>query len=119
MFSSKKGIVDDKTKLLNQNQSFSASSVSSDDKLAKVQSQVGELKNTMNDTIDKAIGRGVALDILDDKSNNLQQQSLIFKDRTTKLKRKQCQKKWGIIVCIAITIACVIAILAAIIKARS
>jgi vesicle-associated membrane protein 4 len=77
--------------------------------------QVDQVKGVMNDNFKKVNERGVQLDVLDDKADNLQNEALLFEKQAKQLKRKHCLKNFKLwIILISIIIIIVIVIVGAI-----
>lgn len=81
-----------------------------DDKLAKVQNQVEEIKITMQQNIDKAISRGEKLEIMEEKADKLHEQSKIWERGTYNLRNKLCRDAWKSRLCIIFTVLFVLGI---------
>lgn len=56
-------------------------------KIAKVQKELSDVKDIMVQNIDKVLARGEKIELLVDKSSNLDRQALVFKKEATKMKR--------------------------------
>nr|KJB57021.1 hypothetical protein B456_009G150900 [Gossypium raimondii] len=57
-------------------------------KLAKIKSQVSEVKGVMMENIEKVLDRGEKIELLVDKTENLHQQAQDFRNTGTKIRRK-------------------------------
>ncbi|KAK8495694.1 hypothetical protein V6N13_100117 [Hibiscus sabdariffa] len=57
-------------------------------KIAKVKAQVSEVKGVMIENIEKVLDRGVKIDILVDKTENLRSQAQDFRQQGTQMRRK-------------------------------
>ena len=66
--------------------------MSKDKKLIEAQQSVEELKSTMQTNITLAIERGEHLDDLLDKSNQLSEHSIMFKNQAGNLKWQMCKR---------------------------
>jgi len=82
------------------------------DKITKVKGEIEDAKNVMVQNIEKVLARGEKIEVLVDKTEDLNQQSQSFKKKSTQLKRKMWWKN-AKLCCLLITI--VAAIIAAVI----
>lgn len=57
-------------------------------KLAKVKAQVSEVKGVMMENIEKVLDRGVKIELLVDKTENLRSQAQVFRQNGGQIKRK-------------------------------
>jgi len=57
------------------------------DKVDKVKAEMDDVKNVMVDNIEKVLKRGEKIELLVDKTDNLNQQSIRFKKHSTQLKQ--------------------------------
>lgn len=75
-------------------------------KLAKVKAQVSEVKGVMMENIDKVLDRGVKIELLVDKTENLHSQAQDFRQIGTQIKRKMWWQNMKIkLIVLAILIA--------------
>ena len=77
------------------------------DPTGKIAREVDEVQVIMRDNIDKVIERGEKVDVLVEKTRNLEHESITFKQRSTKLKvqeRNRNYKLWFIIACVLLVI---------------
>ncbi|XP_034915906.1 vesicle-associated membrane protein 722 [Populus alba] len=75
-------------------------------KLAKVKAQVSEVKGVMMENIDKVLDRGVKIELLVDKTENLHSQAQDFRQQGTQIKRKMWWQNMKIkLIVLAILIA--------------
>jgi len=82
------------------------------DKITKVKGEIEDAKNVMVQNIEKVLARGEKIEVLVDKTEDLNQQSQSFRKKSTQLKRKMWWKN-AKLCCLLITI--VAAIIAAVI----
>jgi len=83
------------------------------DKINKVKGEIEEAKNVMVKNIDKVLERGSKIEVLVDKTDQLQEQAHSFKRKGTKLKRKMWWKNAKlccILICILIVVIVAITI---------
>jgi len=81
------------------------------DKISKVRGEIEDAKNIMVNNIEKVLERGEKIEVLVDKTEDLNQQSASFKSRGQKLKRKMWWKNAKlccILICIVVVILAVI-----------
>ena len=71
----------------------------------EVRKSIGEIKNIMVDNISKLFERGEKLDNIVDKTEDLQKESIEFKKKSNKLKKKM---KYKNIICISLIILLII-----------
>ncbi|KAI8979522.1 synaptobrevin-domain-containing protein [Mycotypha africana] len=76
------------------------------DKLKRVQGEIHQVKDVMSHNIERVLERGERIDILVDRTDNLNQQAFAFKKRSTLLKRTMWWKNTKIVM--LITVTCVI-----------
>ena len=58
-----------------------------EDKIQDIENQIQDVKNQVSRNIDKALERGENIDSLSDKSQNLENQSLIFRNESNRISR--------------------------------
>ena len=81
------------------------------DKINKVQNEVEQVKLVMGENIEKILQRGEKVEVLLDKSNELSNESMIFRNSSKKLKRKMCFKNvkfYSIIILVIVVIVIII-----------
>eukprot|EP00041_Stephanoeca_diplocostata_P005205 m.57969 g.57969 ORF g.57969 m.57969 type:complete len:217 (+) comp15633_c0_seq1:121-771(+) len=100
--------------LKRQMQHFSKSSGAGGDKLAAVRGEVEEVKGVMVQNIEKVLERGEHIDLLVDKSENLESNSIRFKKQSTRLKNAMWWQNQrfciGLFVIITVIIIIIVAI---------
>jgi len=64
------------------------------DKLQQVQGQVSDLKGVMVEVVEKALQRGEKLEVLEEKTDHLQQSAVIFAQKSTQLKWRERWRAW-------------------------
>eukprot|EP00995_Heteronema_vittatum_P010223 NODE_565_length_1289_cov_263.197581_g407_i0.p1 GENE.NODE_565_length_1289_cov_263.197581_g407_i0~~NODE_565_length_1289_cov_263.197581_g407_i0.p1 ORF type:complete len:222 (+),score=85.33 NODE_565_length_1289_cov_263.197581_g407_i0:72-737(+) len=74
------------------------------DKLQKVREEIDGAKAVMVDNIDKILQRGEKLDLLVDKTEKMNQESVNFKKRSTKLKRSMWCKNVKLTILIVVVV---------------
>ncbi|XP_011016158.1 PREDICTED: vesicle-associated membrane protein 722-like [Populus euphratica] len=80
-------------------------------KLAKVKAQVSEVKGVMMENIEKVLDRGVKIELLVDKTDNLHSQAQDFRQHGTQIRRKMWWQNMKIkLIVLAILIALIIII---------
>ncbi|KAJ6941431.1 vesicle-associated membrane protein 722-like [Populus alba x Populus x berolinensis] len=80
-------------------------------KLAKVKAQVSEVKGVMMENIDKVLDRGVKIELLVDKTENLHSQAQDFRQHGTQIRRKMWWQNMKIkLIVLAILIALILII---------
>jgi vesicle-associated membrane protein 7 len=69
-----------------------------DEKIAKINEQLSDIKDVMTRNIDKVLERGEKIEILVDKSMQMEQSAFRFHSKAVKLRRKFCctNVKWWI-----------------------
>jgi len=70
------------------------------DKISKVKGEIDDTKKVMIKNIDKVLERGQKIEVLVDKTEDLEQQSQSFRQKGTKLKRKMWWKNAKLCICI-------------------
>jgi hypothetical protein len=84
----------------------------SDQKLQEVRLQLEDVTNVMKDNINKAIGNKQSLEVIEKKSEELTENSDLFRIESTKLKRKLCWKNcqftFLVVVIIGVILLCII-----------
>jgi len=81
------------------------------DKLEIVTHKVDEIRDTLNDNVNKFIDRDESINQLYDKSNTIKKQGEIFEIGAGQVKKKMWwknMKTWGIIICVLLIIIGVI-----------
>eukprot|EP01117_Protostelium_nocturnum_P006487 TRINITY_DN2338_c0_g1_i4.p1 TRINITY_DN2338_c0_g1~~TRINITY_DN2338_c0_g1_i4.p1 ORF type:complete len:222 (-),score=58.71 TRINITY_DN2338_c0_g1_i4:137-802(-) len=78
------------------------------DKLNKLKAEVDEVKNVMVDNIDKVLARGERIELLVDKTENLNQNALKFKKSSTALKRAMWWKNVKLMLAIVAVVLIII-----------
>lgn len=75
-----------------------------DEKISKIQDQISEIKLTMTQNIEKVLDRGERIEILVDKSQQMEEHAIKFHKQSVKLKRKFCclNAKWWIFIMIVV-----------------
>ena len=80
-------------------------------KIQKVQNEVEQVKEVMTDNIEKILKRGEKVEVLLNKSEQLSNESTIFRNSSKNLKRKICIKNAKIILGILLFIALLVIII--------
>jgi len=77
---------------------------SSDDKFTAIRSSLSDVKEQMVENIDKVIMRGERIELLVDKSDELEEKAIHFKRQSRGLRRSQCWKnaKWSMLAAVII-----------------
>lgn len=78
------------------------------DKISKIKTEIGQVKDVMIDNIEKILERGDRIDNLVQKTEGLEKQSTQFKANATSLKNKMFLKKIIMIIVIVVVILLVI-----------
>lgn len=78
------------------------------DKISKIKSEIGQVRDIMIDNIDKILERGDKIDNLIVKTETLEKQSTVFKGNATSLKNKMFLKKVLMIIVIIVVVLLVI-----------
>ncbi|KAG9391417.1 Synaptobrevin [Carpediemonas membranifera] len=83
-----------------------AHSSGNEDKITRVQNQMGEVKDIMLTNVDKVIERGTKLEILGDNAALLKGASVQFKDEAKKLRRELWSRnfKLSMVICIMVVV---------------
>lgn len=86
----------DFSRVLERSMRDHASMTSKDERISKIQDQLTEVKDVMTRNIDKVLERGEKIEILVDKSHQMEQHAFKFHRKAVKLKRKFCCRsiKW-------------------------
>eukprot|EP00002_Diphylleia_rotans_P017554 TRINITY_DN3407_c0_g4_i1.p1 TRINITY_DN3407_c0_g4~~TRINITY_DN3407_c0_g4_i1.p1 ORF type:complete len:219 (-),score=60.15 TRINITY_DN3407_c0_g4_i1:110-766(-) len=74
------------------------------DKISQVRGDIEEVRSAMVQNIEKVLQRGEKLDLLVDKTENLNQQAFKFKKQSTKLKRAMCFQNVKITIVIVVVV---------------
>ncbi|KAG0343861.1 Vesicle-associated membrane protein, partial [Podila humilis] len=74
------------------------------DRIKQVQGEIEQVKDVMVHNIERILERGERIDLLVDKTDNLNQQSFIFKKRSTVLKRTMWWKNVKLMVLLIVVI---------------
>jgi vesicle-associated membrane protein 7 len=79
-------------------------SEAADDRFTAIRSSLSDVKEQMVDNIDRVIMRGERIDLLVDKSGELEEKAISFKKQSKGLRRGQCLKnaKWTLLAAIII-----------------
>jgi len=96
-----------KTPLVGKGQQYRSPNESID----RVKYQVEQVKDVMRENIDKAIERGENIDALDDKSQQLEADSRIFKYKSGQVRRRFCVSYYRTIFLIVIIVAAVLGLI--------
>eukprot|EP01114_Cavostelium_apophysatum_P017016 TRINITY_DN4961_c0_g1_i1.p1 TRINITY_DN4961_c0_g1~~TRINITY_DN4961_c0_g1_i1.p1 ORF type:complete len:222 (+),score=51.91 TRINITY_DN4961_c0_g1_i1:136-801(+) len=81
------------------------------DKLSKIRGEVDEVKNVMVQNIEKVLERGERIELLVDKTENLQNNAFKFKKSSVQLKRAMWFKNVKLIVAIVVIVLLVILVI--------
>jgi len=71
------------------------------DKIRNVRGEIDEVREIMSENIDRVMERGERIEILVDKTDNLNQSSLSFRQRSTELRRQMWWKNTKLVVILA------------------
>lgn len=101
--------------LQRQMASFSKSGGGNSDKLAQARNEVNQVKDIMVQNIEKVLERGEHIDLLVDKTENLEHEAMRFKKKAGKLKsqmwwqnKKMCMILTGVVLLVILIIALII-----------
>jgi len=81
------------------------------DKIAKVKGEIDDTKKVMISNIDKVLERGEKIEVLVDKTEDLEQQSQSFRKKGTKLKRKMWWKNAKLCICIIVVVLVILTLI--------
>eukprot|EP00298_Acanthocystis_sp_HF-20_P000278 c10339_g1_i1.p1 GENE.c10339_g1_i1~~c10339_g1_i1.p1 ORF type:complete len:225 (-),score=53.32 c10339_g1_i1:113-766(-) len=101
------GMNDDFSKVLRSRMDFYSNDPSAD-KVNQVREEIGEVKNIMVKNIEKVLDRGEKIELLVDKSENLNKQSKTFKQQSTKLKTSMWWKNMKLNLLIAFIVGIIL-----------
>jgi vesicle-associated membrane protein 7 len=82
------------------------------DKVDKVKAEMDDVKNVMVDNIEKVLKRGEKIELLVDKTDNLNQQSIRFKKHSTQLKQAMWWQNAKLMIFVGAVVVVVIGIIA-------
>mmetsp|Transcript_29605 Transcript_29605/g.24924 ORF Transcript_29605/g.24924 Transcript_29605/m.24924 type:complete len:110 (+) Transcript_29605:117-446(+) len=82
------------------------------DKVDKVKEQMDDVKNVMVDNIEKVLKRGEKIELLVDKTDNLNQQSIRFKKHSTQLKQAMWWQNAKLMIVVGVVVVVVVGIIA-------
>jgi len=77
------------------------------DSIVRIKNQIDEVKDIMMLNIDNVLERGEKLELLVEKSDNLQQESFRFRKEATRLQRSQMWKKLKAIIFLVVIMLCI------------
>jgi len=100
------GMQDTFSRVIEERQLFFSNDKNAD-KINRVKGEIDTAKDVMVKNIDKVLDRGARIEVLVDKTEDLQDQSASFKQKGTKLKRKMWWKNFRlccILICILVSI---------------
>ena len=80
-------------------------------KTEEIKIQIDETKDIMLQNIDQIISKGEKLDLLIDKTDNLNAKSYIFKKRSVRLRRRMCCRSFGMTTLIILFVIAIIYVL--------
>jgi len=83
----------------------------SEDKAKLVQDEIDNVTGKVKDSIDQALMRGERIEVLDEKSDVIAQQSSAFNSRAKEVERAYCRQLWRTRILILLGIIIVILIL--------
>ena len=72
------------------------------EKINLIRSSIVNVKESMIDNINAIVDRGEKIDVLVDKTEDLEENSKIFKNKSTELKRKTLYNKYKLQICICL-----------------
>mmetsp|Transcript_14971 Transcript_14971/g.40963 ORF Transcript_14971/g.40963 Transcript_14971/m.40963 type:complete len:149 (+) Transcript_14971:2-448(+) len=81
-----------------------------EDKIARVKADMDDVKNVMVDNIEKVLKRGEKIELLVDKTDNLNQQSIRFKKHSSQLRQAMWWQNAKLMMCVGAIVAVVIGI---------
>ena len=78
------------------------------DKVDKVRADMDDVKNVMVDNIEKVLKRGEKIELLVDKTDNLNQQSIRFKKHSTQLKQAMWWQNARLMIFVGVVVVVVV-----------
>eukprot|EP01137_Pigoraptor_chileana_P027799 Opistho-2@10815 len=81
------------------------------DKLTQVKQEINQVKDVMVQNIEKVLERGERIELLVDKTENLNEQAVVFKRHSTKLKKKMWWKNVKMMLLLGFTVAIILTII--------
>jgi len=96
------------SKVLAERMQYYNENPSAVDKVQQVKGEIEQVKDVMVHNIEKVLERGERIEILVDKTDNLNQQSFAFKKRSTALKRQMWWKNTKLMVILIIVVLCIL-----------
>lgn len=76
----------------------------SDDSITLLNGEINSLKSVLAVTIDNVIDRGIKIDKIDDKTNELNENATKFNEYSKNIKHKLCLRYYKSIICIIVTL---------------
>ena len=70
------------------------------EKIGLIRSSINSVKESMTENLDALMNRGEKIDTLVDKTEDLEENSRVFKSKSTELKRKTLYNKYKLQICI-------------------
>ena len=82
------------------------------DKVDKVRAEMDDVKNVMVDNIEKVLKRGEKIELLVDKTDNLNQQSIRFKKHSSQLKHAMWWQNARLMIFVGVVVVVVVSFIA-------